>query len=144
MPLIVGFARAVDLCVEELEREGARLTALRGELWKRLFSGLEGVSCNGHPEFRLPGNLNVAFDGVDADQLLLALPELALSSGSACTSASSEPSHVLKALGLSDAAARSSVRFGLGRSNSAGQIAWVADRLIEAVGGLRKAPGLLR
>ena len=137
VPLIVGFARAVELCLADLEAEAARLTALREGLWKRLSSSLEGVACNGSRERRLPGNLNVSFAGVNAEQLLVALSDVALSTGSACASGSGEPSHVLDALGLSEEAARSSLRFGIGRSNDAEEIGWVAERLVEAVGALR-------
>jgi len=137
VPLIVGFARAVELCLADLEAEAARLTALREALWKRLSGALEGVACNGPRERRLPGNLNVSFAGVSAEQLLVALPDVALSTGSACASGSGEPSHVLEAIGLPEEVARSSLRFGLGRSNDAEQIEWVAKRLVEAVGTLR-------
>ncbi|MBW2540786.1 MAG: cysteine desulfurase [Deltaproteobacteria bacterium] len=137
VPLVVGFARALELCLADLEAEAARLTALRETLWERLSSGLEGAACNGSRERRLPGNLNVSFAGVDADQLLVALSDVALSTGSACASGSGEPSHVLEALGLSETLARSSLRFGIGRSNDAEQIEWVAGRLVEAVDALR-------
>ncbi len=137
VPLIVGFARAVELCLADLAGEAARLRALREALWERLSGALEGVRCNGSREQRLPGNLNVSFAGVDAEQLLVALPDLALSTGSACASGSGEPSHVLAALGLPEQVARSSLRFGIGRSNDAEQIAWAADRVVEAVTALR-------
>lgn len=137
VPLIVGFARAVELCLADLEAEAARLTALREALWERLSSALEGVACNGSREHRLPGNLNVSFAGVNAEQLLVALSDVALSTGSACASGSGEPSHVLEALGLSEAVARSSLRFGIGRSNDAEEIEWVAGRLVEVVAALR-------
>ncbi len=137
VPLIVGFARAVELCLADLEAEAARLTALREELWKRLSSALEGIACNGSRARRLPGNLNVSFAGVNAEQLLVALSDVALSTGSACASGSGEPSHVLDALGLPEEVARSSLRFGIGRSNDIEEIEWVAERLVEVVGALR-------
>jgi cysteine desulfurase len=137
VPLIVGFARALELCLADLEAEAARLTMLREALWKRLSSDLEGVVCNGSREHRLPGNLNVSFAGVNAEQLLGALSGVALSMGSACASGSGKPSHVLEALGLPGEVVRSSLRFGIGRSNDAEEIEWVADRLAEAVGALR-------
>jgi cysteine desulfurase len=137
VPLIVGFARAVELCLADLEAEAARLTLLREALWKRLSTALEGVACNGPRERRLPGNLNVSFADVSAEQLLVALPDVALSTGSACASGSGEPSHVLEAIGLSEEVARSSLRFGIGRSNDAEEIEWVAKRLVEAVTALR-------
>jgi cysteine desulfurase len=107
----------------------------------RLRLGFEGARLNGHPTQRLPGNLNVAFPGIQADALLPALKDVALSTGSACASGSGEPSHVLRALGLSDALARASVRFGLGRSNDAEQIEWVAERLCEEARALRESRG---
>lgn len=141
LPLIVGFAEAVDLCLADLESESARLAGLRDRLWERLSEGLDGLHLNGHPERRLPGNLNLAFAGVEADALIAALGEVALSSGSACASASPEPSHVLRALGLPDALVRASLRFGLGRGNTVEEIEWVADRLIEQVRELRRERG---
>jgi cysteine desulfurase len=138
VPLIVGFARAVELCLADLDAEAARLTALREALWERLSGALEGVACNGSRERRLPGNLNVSFAGVNAEQLLVALSDVALSTGSACASGSGEPSHVLQALGLSEVAARSALRFGIGRTNDAEEIEWVAARLVEAVVALRE------
>ncbi len=138
VPLCVGFARAVELCLEELESESVRLRSLRDRLWERLRDGLEGVTRNGHPERRLPGNLNVSFDGVEADSLLLALRDVALSTGSACSSGRAEPSHVLAALGLDKERARGALRFGIGRSNTPEEIERVADRLIEEVGRARE------
>jgi cysteine desulfurase len=137
VPLIVGFARAVELCVQELEEEAARVGALRDRLWERLRAGLGGLRLNGHPTRRLPGNLNVCFEGVEADALIVALSDVALSSGSACASASGEPSHVLLALGLSEGQARASLRFGLGRSNTVQEIDRVAERVCEEVRVLR-------
>lgn len=137
VPLIVGFARAVELCLADLEAEAARLTVLREALWKRLSGALEGVACNGSRERRLPGNLNVSFAGVNAEQLLVSLSEVALSTGSACASGSGEPSHVLEALGVREEVARTSLRFGIGRSNDADEIERVAERLVDAVGALR-------
>ncbi len=133
LPLIVGFAEAVDLCLGSLEDESARLQQLRDLLWLRLREGLEDLQQNGHPQRRLPGNLNVAFPGVQADGLIASLRDVALSSGSACSSASPEPSRVLRALGLSDALSRASLRFGLGRWNTGEEIEWVAERLIALV-----------
>jgi len=146
VPLVVGFARAVSLCLEERDQEAARLTALRQRLWDGLCAELDGVVQNGHSELRLPGNLNVSFEGVDADHLLLALPGVALSTGSACTSASAEPSHVLTALGLPGARIRAALRFGLGRSTSAGEIDSVVGQVVAAVRETRekRALGQLR
>jgi cysteine desulfurase len=142
VPLIVGFARAVELCLEERDSERLRIAGLRDRLWDRLEAALPGVRRNGHPEHRLPGNLHVAFEGIRADALIADLPELALSSGSACASASGKPSHVLVALGLPEALAEGALRFGLGRGTTREEIDLAADRLIEAVRKLRgAAPG---
>jgi cysteine desulfurase len=140
VPLIVGFARAVELCLADLEAEAARQAALRDRLWDGLRAGVGEVRLNGSPEHRLPGNLNVCFPGLDADALIPALKDVALSSGSACASASGEPSHVLLALGLSAADARSSLRFGLGRGTTSEQVDRVVVRVCEEVAALR-GPG---
>jgi len=138
VPLLVGFAKAVDLCLEDLDSEAAHLTGLRQRLWQRLSSELDDVHVNGHPERRLPGNLNVSFGGVEAAQLLLGVTDVALSTGSACSSADPEPSHVLTALGLPEARVRGAVRFGIGRSNTREEIDWVADRLVAWVRDARE------
>lgn len=139
--LIVGLAEALELCLQEREQEARRELELRDRLWQILRSELPGARCNGSLERRLPGNLNVSFEHVDADRLLLALPDLALSSGSACTSASPAPSHVLEALGLPPALARASLRIGLGRGTTAEQVEQAAKRIVEAVLGQREADG---
>jgi cysteine desulfurase len=137
VPAIAGFGEACALCAREMAEEGARLQALRDRLLRQLQSGLEAVAVNGSLEHRLPGNLNVSFAGVNAETLLMSLPEVALSTGSACSSAIAQPSHVLRALGLGDELAHSSVRFGLGRFNTAEEIDSVARRVIESVNRLR-------
>jgi cysteine desulfurase len=139
VPLVVGFAKAVELCRADLESESARMGELRQRLWGRLTAELDDVSLNGHPQLRLPGNLNVSFAGVEADQLLVALKDVALSTGSACSSASAEPSHVLAALGLPPARIRGAVRFGLGRGNTQEEIDWLAGELVAQVQKLRAA-----
>jgi cysteine desulfurase len=141
VPLCVGFARALELCVEDQAAEAKRLAGLRDHLWERLSSGLPGVRRNGHPQQRLPANLHVAFEGVEADALISSLREFALSAGSACASGSGEPSHVLRALGLPDALARGALRVGLGRANTLAQVDRLADRLIAEVGRLRERRG---
>lgn len=133
VPLLVGFARAVALCEEARDVEPARFAALRDRLLDQLGKELEGIHVNGSLEHRLPNNLNLAFDGVDADRLLLGLRDVALSTGSACSSADPRPSHVLQALGLPEARVRSSVRFGLGRFNEEPEIDRVAQRVAEEV-----------
>jgi cysteine desulfurase len=137
VPLIVGFAKAVELCVAELPAESARIARLRDALWTRLARELPDVRLNGHAERRLPGNLNVCFAGAPADALLVELRDVALSTGSACASGHAEPSHVLRALGLPDALARSAVRIGIGRGNTAEELERAAERLIECVRDLR-------
>lgn len=137
VPLLVGFARAVELCLAEREAEAERLAGLRDRLHERIRSGLDGVVLNGHPTRRLPGNLNLSFEGVEGDSLLVTLKELAVSSGSACTSATPEPSHVLQALGRPDGLVRASLRFGIGRFNSADEIDRAADAVVAGVRALR-------
>jgi cysteine desulfurase len=137
VPLIVGFARAVELCGEDLGQEASRLQALRQRLWEGLRTVAGEVRLNGDPQRRLPGNLNVCFPGLEADALISALKDVALSSGSACASASGEPSHVLRALGLSAGQARASLRFGLGRGTTAEQIDRVVSRIGEEAAALR-------
>jgi len=141
VPGIVGFARALEICSAELPDESERLRRLRDRLWAGLCRRLQGVTLNGpslvRPELRLPGNLNVRFAQVDGESLLLSVPSLGLSSGSACSSADAQPSHVLRALGIGDDTARTSVRFGLGRFNTEEEIDYTIDALCEAVDRLR-------
>jgi len=131
VPLIVGMARALELCAEELEVESKRLRELRERMWRALSDALPGVTCNGHADARLPGNLSLTLAGVDAGRLLLALHDVAISSGSACTTANPAPSHVLLALGLSEAQANSSIRIGLGRSTTQEDVDRAAARIVE-------------
>ena len=133
VPLIVGFAEAVRIAVEGREAEAERLAALRERLWEAMAGRLTGVRRNGSEDHRLPGNLHVSFEGVDAALLLSQLHDVALSAGSACASARGEPSHVLEAIGLDPAAARGSLRFGLGRGNTPDEIDRAAERVVEAV-----------
>jgi cysteine desulfurase len=119
-----------------MESEAARVGALRDRLLNAL-APVGGVGVNGAMDHRLPGNLNVSFAGVDAEALLMNAPDLALSTGSACTSATVEPSHVLRALGTGDGVAHSSVRFGLGRFTTEEEIDYAAARITEAVRKLR-------
>ncbi|KQN64687.1 cysteine desulfurase family protein [Erwinia sp. Leaf53] len=134
---IVGFAHAVKLAVEKQASESARIRALRNRLWQFVVENVPEVRLNGHPEHHLPGVLNLSFSGIDADSLLLELPDIALSAGSACTSARQAPSHVLKAMGLSDAMAQASIRIGIGRFNTEAEISYVCQRLKVAVEALR-------
>ncbi len=141
VPGIVGFAKALEICLEEMPTEQPRLHALRGRLYGGLTTALEGVTLNGpalDPGLRLAGNLNVSFAFVDGEALLMNLKDIAVSSGSACTSANPEPSHVLRGLGLSDAAVRSSLRFGLGRFNTDEDVDRAVLLVSEVVERLRK------
>ena len=137
--LCVGFARALELCVEELDAESRRQSALRDGLLEYLEAELPGVRRNGQRVGGLPGNLNVCFEGVEADALLPNLPELALSTGSACASAQPEPSHVLVALGLSESAVRASLRIGIGRGTRPEDLELAGRRLVEEVRVARTA-----
>jgi cysteine desulfurase len=139
VPLIVGFGIACQLASEGMPEEVTRLRKLRDELWERLSSRLDGLHLNGHPTGRLPGNLNVSFEGIDGDVLMNSLKEIAVSSGSACTSAEPEPSHVLRALGRSDELTRASLRFGIGRFNTREEIDFAAEYVIETVQRLRNS-----
>ena len=142
VPAIVGFGEACALARREMSEDAVRTAALRDRLLALLEAALDDVAVNGSRAQRLPGNLNVSFRGVEADTLLLSLPGIALSTGSACSSASPEPSHVLKALGAEPWRGRSAVRFGIGRFNTAGEIDYVAARVIESVRRLRSlVPG---
>jgi cysteine desulfurase len=137
VPAIVGFGEACAICAGEMETEGARLGELRDRLKLRLQSELDRVFVNGSLDHRLPGNLNMSFASVDGESLIMSLPDVALSTGSACTSATVEPSHVLRALGVGPMLAHSSLRFGLGRFNTAEEMDYVAARVIETVRKLR-------
>lgn len=136
-PQIVGFAKAVEIAVEEMPWETHRIRELRNRLWNQLRL-LGGIHLNGHPTERLAGNLNVSVEGVDGQALILGLqPMIAVSSGSACTSAKVAPSHVLKALGTSDALGFASIRFGIGRFNTESDIDFAANCVAKTVQSLR-------
>ena len=138
VPGIVGFGEAARLAKATQVAEAARLGALTARLQQALFAGLDDISLNGPIVGRHPGNLNVAFGGVEGERLILSLRDLAVSSGSACTSASMRPSHVLQAIGVSDALSHSSIRFGLGRYNNEADVDTVASMVIEQVRKLRR------
>jgi len=140
VPLVVGFAAAVELCLAEREAEAARLAGLRERLFTSLAAELPGVEWNGPAvERRLPANLNVSFEGVEADALLAQLEDVALSTGSACSSARPEPSHVLAALGLAKERIRGAVRIGLGRGTSNEDVVRAAARIATEVRRLRES-----
>lgn len=137
-PQIVGFAKAVELALAEQATETKRLTQLRQRLWQQL-SQVDGIHLNGHPTQRLPGNLNISVEGVDGAALGLGLqPVMAVSSGSACSSATTAPSHVLTALGHSEQLAYASVRFGIGRFNTLAEIDLVGQHALATIHSLRK------
>lgn len=138
VPLIVGFGRACELCEQEMSAEAVRLAAMRDRLQTGIMSGLVEVYLNGHSTQRLPHNLNVSFAYVEGESLLMGVKEIALSSGSACTSATLEPSYVLRALGVGSDLAHSSIRFGLGRFNTDEDIEYTIKRIIETVTRLRE------
>jgi cysteine desulfurase len=137
VPLVVGFGRACEIAQAEMPDEAERLTGLRERLRQGICGGLEEVSLNGHPTERLAGNLNLSFAYVDGNALLMTLRDVAVSSGSACTSAEPEPSYVLRAMGVEDELAHSSIRFGLGRFNTQEEVDYVIKEVIRVVTHLR-------
>jgi cysteine desulfurase len=137
VPGIVGLGKACELSREVLASEAARLKALRDRLKDKIFAGLDEVYINGSMEHRLSGNLNLSFANVDAEPLLMGINDVAVSTGSACSSAAIEPSHVLKALGAGDLT-HGSIRFGIGRFNTQAEIDYVAARVVETVKRLRE------
>lgn len=138
VPGVVGLAKAIELRGMEMSDESLRLTELRNALRDGILSAIDGVSVNGPRELRLPGNLNISFDRIEAESLILAMKRFSLSSGSACSSGERGPSRVLKAIGASDAAAFGSIRFGLGKSNTAEHVTMLVDDLSRAVRRLRE------
>ncbi len=134
---IVGFGKAAEICNAELEAEAKKLTELRNRFWNKLSGDLDFVFVNGDADQRLPGNLNVSFAYVEGEALMMAIKDVAVSSGSACTSASLEPSYVLRALGVGDDLAHSSIRFGLGRFTTEEEVDYVANLVVEKVKKLR-------
>src|SRR5262245_44098824 len=134
---IVGLGIACELCRKEMAEESKRLLRLRQKLNDGITSQLEDVALNGHPTERLPGNLNLSFAYVEGEGLMMGMKDVAVSSGSACTSASLEPSYVLKALGVGDDLAHSRIRFGLGRFNTEEEVDYVIDHVVSAVNKLR-------
>jgi cysteine desulfurase len=137
VPGIVGFARAMELCLAELPKESVRLARMRDRLYTGLMAELPDLSLNGpalgDPTLRLPGNLNVSFGYVDGEALMMNMRDVAVSSGSACTSANPEPSHVLRALGVSEDRTRSSLRFGLGRFNTDEEVEFAIHAVVSTV-----------
>jgi cysteine desulfurase len=138
VPGIVGFGKAAELCRLEMAADSARTRALRDRLNDKLHAELDELYINGSTEHRLPGNLNISFAYVEGESLLMGINDVAVSSGSACTSASLEPSYVLKALGAGDELAHSSIRFGIGRFNTEEEVDYVVAKLVSVVSKLRE------
>jgi cysteine desulfurase len=138
VPGIVGLGAACEIAQKEMPDESRRLSYLRDKLKDRLLAGLDEVYINGATERRLPNNLNISFAYVEGESLLMGINDVAVSSGSACTSATLEPSYVLKALGAGDDLAHSSIRFGLGRFNTEEEVDYVTEKVIDVVKKLRE------
>ncbi|PYU28902.1 MAG: IscS subfamily cysteine desulfurase [Acidobacteria bacterium] len=138
VPGIVGFGKAAELCQNEMAKESERLRGLRDRLKEGIFGRLDEVYVNGSMTCRLPNNLNASFAHVEGESLLMGINDVAVSSGSACTSAKMEPSYVLKALGVGEEMAHSSIRFGLGRFNTQEEVDYVIQRVVEVVSRLRE------
>jgi len=138
VPGIVGFGKAAELAHNELEEESSRLLQLRERLRTSLEKNLDELYVNGDMEHRIPGNLNISFAFVEGESLLMGIDDIAVSSGSACTSASLEPSYVLKALGVGEDLAHTSIRFGLGRFNTEEEVDYVVDKVTRTVQRLRE------
>ncbi len=142
VPAIVGLGRALTMARNGLESEMRHLKIMREHLFARLTDGLDGVTLVGHPTFRVPGTLNISFDLIEAEALMNALPELAVSAGSACSAAARKTSHVLSAMGFDDEQARSCIRFSIGRFNTIEEIERAASLVIQAVQYLRNILGV--
>lgn len=137
VPGIVGFGKACEIAQAEMAEEAVRLADLRNKLQAGLFERLDEIYLNGHPTERLPGNLNLSFAYVEGESLLMGISDVAVSSGSACTSATLEPSYVIRALGINEELAHSSIRFGLGRFTTEAEVDYVTERITKEVRRLR-------
>ncbi|MEO1278893.1 MAG: aminotransferase class V-fold PLP-dependent enzyme, partial [Planctomycetota bacterium] len=135
---IVGLGKACELCAAEMDSEQERLLKLRQQIEQRITSELDTVQVNGHAEKRLPHLTNISFGFVEGESMMMAIKEIAVSSGSACTSASLEPSYVLKALGVGDDLAHSSLRISMGRYTTEAEVDYAIDKIIESVKKLRE------
>jgi cysteine desulfurase len=144
VPGIVGLGKACEIAQKEMTLEAERLTGLRERLKQKISDQLEELYINGHPTERLPGNMNMSFAFVEGESLLMALKEIAVSTGSACTSASLEPSHVLRAIGVEEELAHTSIRFGLGRFNTEEEVDYTVRRVVEEVKRLRELSALYK
>jgi len=138
VPGIIGFAKAIEISIKEMKIENIRLLKMRNAMLLKLKKSLPNISLNGHPNLRLAGNLSICITGIDSEALLIALTnDVAISSGSACTTMSVEPSHVLKALGMADENVRSSIRIGLGRLTTEKEVDYASSRIIDEAIRLR-------
>jgi len=135
---IVGFGKACEIAQHDMTDENIKLLEMRNKLQAGLFERLDEIYLNGHPTERLPGNLNVSFAYVEGESLLMGINDIAVSSGSACTSATLEPSYVIRALGVNEELAHSSIRFGLGRFNTEDEVDYVTERVSKEVNRLRE------
>jgi cysteine desulfurase len=138
VPMLVGFGKAAEIAKADMASDNERIGALRDRLYRGITAQLPEVFVNGSMEHRLPGNLNISFAFVEGESLLMALKDVAVSSGSACTSASLEPSYVLRALGIGDELAHTSIRFGIGRFNTVEEIDFVTELVVRSVKRLRE------
>jgi cysteine desulfurase len=138
VPLIVGLGKACEIAKNEMSQESEKTYRLRERLRKGIMDQLPETYLNGHPTERLPGNANISFAYVEGEGLMMGMKEVAVSSGSACTSASLEPSYVLRALGVGDELAHSSIRFGIGRFNTEAEVDFVVDLVVREVSRLRE------
>lgn len=137
VPGIVGLGKACEIASKELENEVVRISLLRDRLYNGIISAVKGVRLNGDPVKRIPGNMNISIEGIDADSLMISMKEVAVSTGSACSSEAVEPSHVLSAIGLDKDLMRSTIRFGVGRFNTEEEIEYVINKVSEKVNYLR-------
>jgi cysteine desulfurase len=138
VPGIVGLGKACEVSQQDLEKDARYTSALRDDFEKRIFAVLDHVHLNGDKEHRLPNNSNLSFSYVEGESMIMGVKDIAVSSGSACTSASLEPSHVLRAMGVGDELAHSSIRFGFGRFTTAEEVDFAATQLSDAVKRLRE------
>ena len=138
VPGIVGLGKSCEIAQADLPEEAARLTRLRERLKEGIFSRLDKVYVNGHPTERLPGSINISFAYVEGESLMMGLKEIAVSSGSACTSTTLEASYVLRAIGVDEELAHTSIRFGLGRFNTEEEVDYTIDRVVQEVTRLRR------
>ena len=138
VPGVVGFGKACEICSDVMDKETKTIMSLRNKMVNAFLENIDHCYLNGHPENRIPNNLNLSFRFIDSEALMMEMKELAVSSGSACTSATLESSYVINAIGKSEEFARSSIRFGLGRFNTPEEIDFAIERVIDAVKKLRK------